>query len=111
MENKYRVLRIVATIWKVLAWIVLVVSVLGGCGSLAFGLMAGGANTGVGGGGAAQLLGGAIGGVISAVLAIFFGVLYFLFLYAFAELVDVVIALEANTRSTADQLKNLAKPT
>lgn len=109
METKYRVLRIVATIWKVLAWIVLVVSVLGGCGSLAIGLMAGGANSGLGGGAGAQLVGGAIGGAITAVIAIFFGLLYFLFLYAFAELVDVMIALEANTRSTAEQLKNLPK--
>jgi hypothetical protein len=39
MEKKFKILRIVATIWKVIAWIVLVVSVLGGCGSLVFGLM------------------------------------------------------------------------
>ncbi|MCL4394911.1 MAG: hypothetical protein M1482_08950, partial [Chloroflexi bacterium] len=54
-------------------------------------------------------LGGAIGGAITGLFAIFVGVLYFLFLYAFAELVDVLIALEANTRATADQLKNIAK--
>ncbi len=106
MEKKYRVLRIVATIWKVLAWIVLVLSVLGGCASIAFGMLAGGAgsnsnNT------LAPLLGGAIGGAISGLIAIFIGVLYFLFLYAFAELVDVMIALEANTRATADQLKSM----
>jgi hypothetical protein len=108
MEKKYRILRIVATIWKVLAWIVLVISVLGGCASIAFGVLAGGAgsssnNT------LAPLLGGAIGGAISGLIAIFIGVLYFVSLYAFAELVDVMLALEENTRATAEQLKNLAK--
>lgn len=106
METKYRVLRIVATIWKVLAWIVLVLSVLGGCGTLALGVIGSAAarsNDALG------LGGGLLGGAITAAVAIFFGVLYFLFLYAFSELVDVLIALEANTRATAEQLKNMQK--
>ena len=108
MEKKFKILRIVATIWKVLAWIVLVLSVLGGCANIVFGVMlgAGARNTG-------NALGlsafGALGGVIIALVAIFFGVLYFIFLYAFAEIVDVMLALEENTRSTAEQLKNIAK--
>jgi hypothetical protein len=103
MQKKYRALRIVATIWKVLAWVVLVVSVLGGCGTLAFGVLGGAAarstNFGLGGG--------LIGGLVAALVAIFLGVLYFVSLYAFAELVDVMLALEENTRMTAEQLKSL----
>jgi hypothetical protein len=106
MEQKYRVLRIVATIWKVLAWIVLVLSVLGGCGTLALAVIGGSAARG---NAALGIGGGLIGGGITALVAIFFGVLYFLFLYAFSELVDVLIALEANTRATAEQLKNIQK--
>ena len=109
MQQKFRILRIVAVIWKVLAWIVLVISVLGGCGVLAFSVMAGG-NTGVRG---ADLgfgpMGGALGGVISAAVFIFGGVLYFVLLYAFSELIDVMLALEENTRLTAEQLKNITK--
>jgi hypothetical protein len=108
MEKKYRILRIVATIWKVLAWIVLVLSVLGGCLTFALGVMGGAAasrNDALGLG----LGGGLIGGGITALIAIFFGVLYFVSLYAFAELVDVMIALEENTRATAEQLKNIGK--
>ena len=103
MQKKYRVLRIVATIWKVLAWIVLVVSILGGCGTLALSVLGGSAAarandlTGLGGG--------LIGGLFAALIAIFLGVLYFVSLYAFAELVDVMLALEENTRMTAEQLK------
>jgi hypothetical protein len=101
MQKKYRVLRIVATIWKVIAWIVLVVSVLGGCLTLVLGVVGGAAarsaNLGLGGG--------LIGGLVTALVAIFLGVLYFVSLYAFAELVDVMLALEENTRTTAEQLK------
>jgi hypothetical protein len=106
--KKFRILRIVAVIWKVLAWIVLVLSVLGGCANIVIGLTlgAGARNTG-------SALGlpafGVLGGVVVALVAIFFGILYFIFLYAFAELVDVMLALEENTRSTAEQLKNIAK--
>jgi hypothetical protein len=108
MEKKFRILRIVAIIWKVLAWIVLVLSVLGGCANIVFGLMlgAGARNTNTALGLSAF---GALGGVVVALIAIFFGVLYFVFLYAFAELVDVMLALEENTRATAEQLKNIAK--
>ena len=106
MEKKYRVLRIVATIWNVLAWIVLVLSVLGGCGTLALGVLGGAAARS---NGVLGLGGGLIGGGITALVAIFFGVLYFVSLYAFAELVDVMLALEENTRATAEQLKNMAK--
>ena len=101
MQKKYRVLRIVATIWKVLAWIVLVVSVLGGCGTLALAALGGAAARSTDFG----LGGGLIGGLFAALVAIFLGVLYFVSLYAFAELVDVMLALEENTRATADQLK------
>ena len=107
MEKRYRILRIVATIWKVLAWIVLVVSVLGGCGTIALGALGGAAARSSD---ALGLGGGLIGGAITALVAIFFGVLYFVSLYAFAELVDVMLALEENTRATADQLKNMQKP-
>jgi hypothetical protein len=108
MQKKFKVLRIVAVIWKVIAWLVLVISVLGGCGLIAFGLMSG-ANART----LNQTLGvsvlGGMGGVVGALVGIFFGILYFILLYSFAELIDVLLALEENTRSTSEQLKNIAK--
>jgi hypothetical protein len=111
MQKKFRVLRIVAVIWKVLAWIVLVISVLGGCVTVAMGLMAGGAGSASARSADAfgVLLGGALGGAITGLLAILLGILYFIFLYAFAELVDVMLALEENTRATAELLKQTSK--
>jgi hypothetical protein len=108
MEKKFKILRIVAIIWKVVAWITLVTSVLGGCGCIAMGLMTGSAARDIN-----QALGlsafGALGGVIVAVPLIFGGLFYFALLYAVAEMIDVVLALEENTRLTAEQLKNITK--
>lgn len=107
MEKKFKVLRIVAFVWKVVAWVILVFSVLGGCGALVATLMAGNqlarqsAALGLG------TLGGAVGGVVMALGAILLGVFYFISLYAVAEMIDVVLALEENTRATAEYLKNL----
>jgi hypothetical protein len=105
MEKKFRVLRVVASIWKIVAWLVLVLSVLGGCGAFATALMAGSqvsrssSTFGMG------MLGGTLGGVVMAIGAILLGVFYFISLYAVAELIDVVLALEENTRATVELLK------
>jgi hypothetical protein len=109
VEKKFKILRIVAFVWKIVAWVILVISVLGGCGSLVMSLMAGNqlsrqtSALGLG------MLGGAVGGIIIAVVAILVGLFYFISLYAVAEMIDVALALEENTRATAEQLKNIAK--
>jgi hypothetical protein len=107
MQKRFGVLRIVATIYKVLAWIVLVIGVLGACGSIALGAL-----PALGGAGARSLglgAGGLLGGVVMGLVAIFFAVLYFLLLYAFGEMVYLLIALEENTRLTAERLKEITK--
>ncbi len=108
MQPKFRILRIVALIWKILAWIVLVSSILGGCGMVAIGLLSGANARSFN-----QALGvpaaGGFGGIVVALGAIFVGIFYFISLYAVAELVDVMLALEENTRATAEQLKNITK--
>jgi len=109
MVKRFRILRIVATIWKVLAWIVLVASVLGACGSLAIGLMASGTSARGSDAFGLGTIAGPLGGLVTAGIAIFFGVLYFVFLYAGAEGIDVLLALEENTRATAERLKSLDK--
>jgi hypothetical protein len=99
------VLRIVATILKIIAWIVLVLGFLGGCATLVLGLA--GASTSRGEfGPLAGLLGGALGGVV----LIIFALLYFLFIYAYGELISLLIALEENTRLTAERLQSMTKP-
>jgi hypothetical protein len=107
MQKKYGVLRVVATIFKILAWIVLVVGLLGACVSIAAsavpGLLGAGARNNPLGIGSEGL----IVGLATGLGVIFLAVLYFLFLYAFGELIYLLIALEENTRLTAERLHQL----
>ncbi len=107
MEKKFRVLRIVAFIWKVVAWVILVSSVLGGCGALVMTLMTGNQLARQSSALGLGMLGGAVSGIVIAIIAIFVGIFYFISLYAVAEIIDVVLALEENTRATVEHLKNL----
>jgi hypothetical protein len=108
MQKKYGVLRTIATINKIIAWIVLVLGVLGGCVSLAFGLLPGltsaGSRTAP-----ALLMGGLAAGLMTSIGAIFFAVVYFLVFYSFGEMIYLLIDLEENTRTTAEHLKNIPK--
>lgn len=108
MQKKYGVLRIIATINKIIAWIVLVLGVLGGCVSLAVGVLPGltaaSSRTAP-----ALLAGGLMMGLATGVGAIVISVIYFLVFYSFGELIYLLIDLEENTRATAEQLKNIAK--
>jgi hypothetical protein len=109
MAKKFRILRIVAFLWKIVAWVILVISVLAGCGTLVMLLTAGNqlarqsSMLGLG------MLSGVAGGVVMAVIAILVGLFYFISLYAVAEMIDVALAVEENTRATVEQLKQLAK--
>lgn len=107
MEKKFKALRIVAFIWKVVAWVILVVSTLGSCGALVMTLVAGNQLARQSSALGLGTLGGAVGGIVMAVVAILLGVFYFISLYAIAEMIDVVLALEENTRATVEHLKNL----
>lgn len=108
MQRKFNILRIVAIIWKVIAWIILVSSILGGCGLIAVGFLSGSmareVNQVLG-----QSLAGGLAGAMVGIGGILLGMLYFIFLYSFAELIDVLLALEENTRATAEYLKNTPK--
>ena len=109
MEKKFKILRIVAFIWKIVAWVILVISALGGCGSLVMTLMAGNQLSRQTNALGLGMLGGTVGGITIAVVATLVGLFYFISLYAVAEMIDVALALEENTRATAEQLKNIAK--
>ncbi len=101
MQPKFRVLRIVATLFKILAWIVLVLGLLGSCGALASGLM-----PAVQGGGRGDMIGlaagigGAIGALVGTLIA-------FVVFYAYGDLISLLISLEENTRLTAERLAGL----
>ena len=111
MDKKYRALRIIATLWKVLAWILLIVGILSSLGVLLIGILGSG-------GFVLRYLGqdpGLVQGAMSAVSGIvgFIGgliatMVYFLILYAIGELIDLLLAIEENTRLAAKAIQGQA---
>lgn len=103
---RYRALRIVATVYRIIGWIVIVIGVLGTCGSSVaavavpsyvgrqFGYQAG---VGV--------------GVVQAVIILVVGLLYTgligVTLLALAEGIEVFLDIEENTREIARRIKEL----
>ena len=108
VPQRFGVLRLIGTLLKVLAWIVLVSSIL-------LALLAG-----LAGPIARQFLGdaglqpellalGAPGGLIAGVLLMLAGVVIFLSLYAAGENIFLQLAIEENTRMTAALLLRAAE--
>lgn len=99
MERRYSALRITSTIYKIFGFLVLILTVLGAIGAcLTF--IAGGAlasDLDLPGGGTAA---GTLAGIFVAVLILIFGGLSAVSLLGTAELFDLFIALEENTRAT-----------
>jgi hypothetical protein len=103
MEKKFRILRIIGTMWKVLAWVALISGVLASLGLLLVGVLGSG-------GFMLRLFGQEPGmmpgaeGVVSSVLGFIVGligtIIYFLILYAVGELIYLLLAIEENTRQT-----------
>lgn len=106
MEKRFRALRIIGTVFKVLAWIVLVLGLLL---SLIYVV------TIVIGGAAASrndlspLLAGGIIAVLSAFIVMFASIVYFLMLYAIGEAIFLALAIEENTRESSLLLRNLQR--
>ena len=110
METRYKILRFAGTLWKIVAWIVLVVGILVSLGLLIASIL--------GGGGLRELFqqlteGVAdlppwldwIGGVILFILSLGIALMNFLVLYAAGDLIHLFIAIEENTRLSYEQLQ------
>ncbi|MEZ4658358.1 MAG: hypothetical protein R2911_12360 [Caldilineaceae bacterium] len=100
VPKRFGVLRLVGTLLKVIAWIILALSVV-------FAIVVGIADPNMVGGSA---LGGllpanmavlASGGIVAGIIGLIIGLIYFLLLYATGESVHLQVALEENTRLTA----------
>lgn len=106
MEKRYRALRTISVIYKVLGGLLLLLTVLG---VIAFCVMA------VGGGAAARgigrelglnsgivrgMAGGLMGGVIGGIGLLIYGGLASVSLFAFGQLIDLLISMEESTRYT-----------
>lgn len=115
METPYRALNIISTIYKVMGAIVGAITllvVLAICGSSVLGGAAlDSLGSEFGNGAGAGLLGGVFGGLLLSLVAILYGGVIAVTLYAIGEAIHLLLALEVNTRMTAQILKGqLAKP-
>ncbi|MGC9356234.1 MAG: hypothetical protein ACP5GX_00100 [Anaerolineae bacterium] len=102
MEKRYRVLHFVAILWKILAWLVLILGLLGSIGGLIFGLAGGSPalwrSLGVE---PAFAEGSLLVGIVSFIGGLIVTLLYFLMIFAAGEMISLFIDLEENTRLTA----------
>lgn len=110
MGKKYRALRIVGTVYKVIGTIVLVVTVLAAVGSCLSGILGGALFSGVadqvksnlqlaGSGGMAVM------GIVMGLGILLWGVIVGITAFAAGEGIYLLIDLEENTRMTASLLK------
>jgi len=108
---RYRALRIVATIYRIIGWIVIVVGVLSSCGFAALAVAApqwfGGAMGYTGYGARAGMAGGVIGAVMVLVMGLIMTALYGITLLALAEAICVFLDIEENTREIARRIREL----
>jgi len=111
MEKKFKALRFIGTVYKVIGIIAGVLTVIGAIGFCLFSILGGSLMSTVlnsvsnfGGGsssGPAGFLGGILGGVIIGGLILLYGGIASITLYAFGEGIYLLIGLEENTRTSA----------
>jgi hypothetical protein len=109
MEKKFKVLRIIGTLWKILAWIVLVGGILSSIGILLAGLLGGGGLSSQFGQQGQSPLGpfvfSAAGAVVGFIGGLIATAIYFLILYAVGEMIYLLLAIEENTRLTTQWIQ------
>jgi hypothetical protein len=100
VPRRFGVLRFIGTLLKVIAWIVLILAILGAIGVSLGGNQLGPiiarANPALSG-----LFSTPAGGIATGVVALLVGLIYFLVLYASGERIHMYLAIEENTRLTA----------
>ena len=96
MDKKFNTLRIISVVFKVIAWVVAVFTIIG-----FFAMLVGGAALSQLGHryGADYFPFGAFGGVAMAFYILVLGAVWFISLLAGAELIMVILAIEENTRT------------
>jgi hypothetical protein len=104
MEERYRALRIIATIYRVLGYITIgltILAVLGICGmSVLGGTALSSVSQQLGVDSSGGTAGAIFGGIFLSIFAIIYGGLIAISLIAFAEGINLFISIEENTRKT-----------
>ncbi len=106
MTKKYRALRFIAVLLRILAWIVLVVGVLSAIGALIAGFVGGGESMwqqfGV-----RPMVSGVVAGLVVFFTVLFWAAVDALALFAAADYIVLFMDIEANTRATAHYLAEI----
>ena len=112
MDKRFKALRVLSTVYKILAWLVLVLGVLAGLGILTLGVIGGGTLTTLSYGYArgmdflpALMQGGIVMGIIGFLGALLVSGFHFVILNAVSEFILLALSLEENTRETAYYLR------
>ena len=96
MDRRFMALRIIATVFRILAWLALIFGVLGAIGALLLGFTLSDQE---------GLLGlnvtGPLTGIAMFVVSLIVTIIGFLLLYACAEFIYLFLSMEENTRRTA----------
>lgn len=100
VQKKYKVLRLIAVLIKVFAFIAAAILIIAGLAMLVAGAASSSRGTTFGDAGPGALFGGVVGGLIMLVYAVF----VFVFLYAYSEWMYVFMDIEENTRVTNEML-------
>lgn len=112
MEKEFKVLRTIGTLWKILAWIVLIGGILSSIGVLLAGIFGGGVDLMRQFGQRPEVMPAALS-AMSGVAGFIFGLIatlvYFLVLYAIGDLVYLLLAIEENTREAARWMQRQAR--
>lgn len=115
MPKRYRILRLIGTLYKIIGVVAGIAFLLASLGACVSGLIGGaalagtfGLDNGTGTAGTAVTF---VTGLVAAILILIYGLLVGLGLYAFGEAIYLLIALEENTRGTVALLeRQLAAP-
>lgn len=99
VPKRFSILRFFGSLLKVLAWIFLVLSIVGAIGAVLAGSAMSPFLSQLGLPGSDLLSG--TGGIIAGVVTLVLGLLYFVLFYALGENVQLTLAVEENTRLTA----------
>ncbi len=105
VPKRFGILRFLAVVFKVIAWVILVVTILGGI-AVALSSFSNLVQTPSVVeipllGPILNIMGSAASGIVVGVLSALGGLLLFVIYYAFAELIGLYLAVEENTRLTA----------
>jgi hypothetical protein len=96
MEKRFTALRVIGTVFKVLAWISLIGGILGAVLALIAGITMGSQDNLLG-----LDLAGPLGGIAMFIAVLIGAIFNFLALYAAGEAIYLALAIEENTRRTA----------